>query len=319
MGKLTLMTAICIGLATVVGMQARAQDAGQIADTAKSIHLPPARLKAFEGFFQFSREKDQVIQFTLQRDTLLAKLIWINLTVHLVPESDSSFHTVEPLEGRSIPIKFTRNNEGIFSQMFLVGQNLVWNRLKDYKPLVRTEIAHTPEQLKAFEGIYQGADKQLFIGIAQKDNKLMLHQYWNGEDVKFVPDSPAHFYCPDQLSLTLEFVRGADGSAIRMIAFGRDSWIRTKSLSLTPAMVKVYEGKYRLKEDPDDIIRITASGLNLTIRQLWDGKETVVSPKTNQFFFNQELGCLLTFDLDDSGGVIGAFVLGNDYFEKIKE
>lgn len=313
------MAAICIGLATGVGTPATAQDAGQIADTGKSIHLPPARLKAFEGFFQFSREKEQVIQFTLQRDTLLAKLIWINSTVHLVPESDSSFHTVEALEGRSIPIKFTRNNEGGFSQMFLVGQNLVWNRLKDYKPLVRTEIAHTPEQLKAFEGIYQGENKQLFIGIAQKDNKLMLHQYWGGDDVEFLPDSPAHFYCLKQSQFTLQFVRGADGSAVRMIAFGRDKWERTKALSLTPALVKLYEGRYHLREDPDDIIRITASGLNLTVRQLWDGKETVVSPKTNQFFFNQELGYLLTFDLDDSGAVIGAFLLGNDYFEKIKE
>jgi hypothetical protein len=103
-----------------------------------------------------------------------------------------------------------------------------------------------------------------------------------------------------------------------VIAFGRDIWDKARALSLTPEQVKGFEGKYRLKEDPDDIIQMTASGLNLTIKQLWDGKETVVSPRTNVFFYNEKLGYLCTFKIDASGDVTGVFLLGNDYFEKIK-
>jgi hypothetical protein len=202
--------------------------------------------------------------------------------------------------------------------MFLIGQNLAWNRINDYKPLVRTEMAHTPEQLKVFEGTYQGRGNQSFIGITEKANKLVLHQFWDGNEIEFVPDSVTHFFCPTQQLFTLQFVMRADGSVVRMIALGRDIWDKTSAVSLTPGEMKAFEGKYRFKTDPDDIIQITASGLNLVIRQLWDGKETTVSPKTNVFFYNQEQRYLLTFDKDDAGIVTGAFVWGNDYFEKIK-
>jgi hypothetical protein len=309
--------AYVIGYVAFAALPATAQE-GQVPDTNAAIHLPPGQLKAYEGYFQFSQSKDQVIQFKLNGDTLEARLLWNNATLHIVPESDSIFHTVEAVEGRNRPIKFIRNPEGAYAKMFLMGQNLAWNRIKDYKPLVRTEIAHTPAQLKTFEGTYTNPDTRQYLGLTEKDNKLVLHPYWGGDDVEFVPDSPMHFFCKEQLLFTLQFVAGKDGLIIRMIAFGRDIWDKTSAVSLTPGQMKAFEGKYRFKTDPDDIIQITASGLNLVIRQLWDGKETIVSPKTNVFFYNQEKGYLLTFDEDGAGVVTGAFVLGNDYFEKIK-
>ena len=103
-----------------------------------------------------------------------------------------------------------------------------------------------------------------------------------------------------------------------MVVFGRDVWEKEKHLSLSPEQVRLFEGKYQFKEDPDDILQITASGMNLVIRQMWDGKETVVSPVTNILFYNKEKAYLATFKKDDSGAVTGAFILGNDYFEKLK-
>ena len=306
-------------LAALSWFPAAAQDREPVQDTNKAIQLPPGRLKAFEGYFQFSQSKDQVIQFKIISDTLVARLLWNGMVIHIVPESDSVFHNVEPVEGRTIPIMFRRNSEGLYSSMFLFDQQRAWNRIKDYKPLVRTEIPHTPAQLKIFEGIYRGRGNESYLGISEKENKLVLHQFWDGNEVEVVPDSALHFFNKQQLLFTLQFIKGPDDSITRMVAFGRDIWDKEKQLSLTPEQVRLFEGKYRLKDDPDDIIQMTASGMNLVVRQMWDGKETIVSPRTNVFFYNKEKGYLLTFKKDDSGAVIGANILGNDYFEKIKD
>jgi hypothetical protein len=313
-----LLAAFFIGLAALSWLPAAAQDREPAQDTNKAIQLPPGRLKAFEGYFQFSQSKDQVIQFRIVSDTLVARLLWNGVVLHIVPESDSVFHNVEPVEGRTIPIKFTRNSEGNFASMTLFGQQSPWVRIKDYKPLVRTEIAHTPAQLKIFEGIYRGQDNQSFIGISEKENRLVLHQFWDGNDIDFLPDSALHFFNKQQLLFTLQFIKGPDDSITGMVAFGRDIWSREKHVSLTPAQVKVFEGKYQFQEDPDDILQMTASGMNLVVRQMWDGKETIVSPGTNIFFYNEKQAYLVTFRKDDTGAVTGVFILGNDYFEKMK-
>ena len=314
--------AACIGLGLLSALTscfpAAAQDREPAQDTNKAIQLLPGQLKAFEGYFQFSQSKDQVIQFKIVRDTLVARLLWNGMVLHILPESDSVFHNVEPVEGRTIPLKFRRNSEGIYASMLLFDQQSPWVRIKDYKPLVRTEIAHTPAQLKIFEGIYGDPGNQSFIGISEKENKLVLHQFWDGNDIEFVPDSALHFFNKQQLRFTLQFVKGPDDSIARMVAFGRDIWNKEKHLSLTPEQIRLFEGKYRFKDDPDDILQMTASGMNLVVRQMWDGKETIVSPRTDIFFYNEKQAYLVTFKKDDSGAVTGALILGNDYFEKMK-
>jgi hypothetical protein len=312
----TFIVAFFIGLGTFWILPAKAQEGQQGQDTNKAIRLPVERLKAFEGYFQFSLAKDQVIQFKLNGDTLVAKLLWNELTLHIVPESDSIFHNVELVEGRIVPLKFIGNGKGVFTQMYLADQNKPWERINDYKPLVRKEITHTPEQLKVFEGLYQGQGS--FIRISEKENKLILKQLWDGNEFEFVPDSAMHFFSREQLRFTLEFFKGDDGSINRMVAFGRDRWDKAKKVSLTSGQVKGFEGKYKLKEDPDDIIQITASGLNLTIKQLWDGKEVAVKPLADLFFYNEAQGYSAAFNKDDSGSINGVLILNTDFFEKVK-
>jgi hypothetical protein len=305
-----------IGLCSFFALPAKAQEGQQGQDTNKAIRLAVERLKAFEGYFQFSQDKDQVIQFKLNGDTLVAKLIWNGMSLHIVPESDSVFHNVEPVEGRIVPLRFTGNGKGVYTQMYLFDQNRPWVRINAYKPLVRMEIAHTPEQLILFEGLYQGQGS--FIRISEKENKLILKQLWDGNEFEFVPDSAMHFFNKNQLRFTLEFFKGDDGAINRMVAFGRDRWDKAKKISLTPDQVKGFEGKYQLKEDPDDIIQITASGLDLTIKQLWDGKEVAVKPLADMFFYNEAQGYSATFNKDDAGAINGVLILNRDFFEKVK-
>jgi hypothetical protein len=83
--------------------------------------------------------------------------------------------------------------------------------------------------------------------------------------------------------------------------------------------MKAFEGKYQLKEDPDDIILISARDLSLVIKQLWDGKETVVNPLADFFFYDSAEKYSLAFRKDLAGVITGVMILNKDLFEKVKD
>ena len=45
--------------------------------------------------------------------------------------------------------------------------------------------------MKAFEGTYSSQGNRLYLRIMEKQNKLVLHPYWGGDDVEFLPDPPS--------------------------------------------------------------------------------------------------------------------------------
>jgi hypothetical protein len=53
----------------------------------------------------------------------VAKLIFKGVSLHIVPESNSVFHNVEPWEGRILPIKFIRNKVGASTGVFILGND----------------------------------------------------------------------------------------------------------------------------------------------------------------------------------------------------
>jgi hypothetical protein len=90
-------------------------------------------------------------------------------------------------------------------------------------------------------------------------------------------------------------------------------------LAHTPQQLKPFEGLYyRLKDDPDELIRIAARDSSLVVRQLWDWKETIMSPLTNLYFYNRARKYSLYFKKNPAGLVTGALILNKDLFEKVK-
>ena len=79
----------------------------------------------------------------------------------------------------------------------------------------------------------------------------------------------------------------------------------------------MYEGKYQSKDDPDNLIQIIAKGNNIIVKQLWDGKETLIEPQTETYFYNDEKSYPLQFIKDKDGKVSQALVLGMDLFNKL--
>jgi hypothetical protein len=295
----------------------RAQDPAQAGAPQKDIRLSPEKLKACEGFFQSPQNKEMVIQFSTEDNGLTAKLLWADRRFKLLAQSDSGFITADSPEGRPIPVKFVKDNQGIFSSALVNGGD-VWVRIKDYKPLVRKEIEHTPAQLKVFEGVYVLRGDAKYLQIMEKDNNLILKQDWDGRQTSFVPDSAAHFFCKDQILFTLRFKKNSSGEVTEMSAFDRDKWDKVKQVEFTAEQLKKFEGKYQLKDDKDDLIRIIARGGRLVVKQLWDGKETVVDHIAENFFIAGD-SYTVNFDKDKEGNISQVVIMETDVFEKVKE
>lgn len=294
---------------------AAAQEGSNTGDMPKAISLTQKQLKAFEGVFQNQQNKDLNVQFTADTNSLNAKLLWNGGQLRLFPQSDLAFFSKE---GERVNITFIKAADGNINQVN-VGGNGVWNRVNNYKPLVKLEAPHTPAQLKIYEGLYENdRNSSAYLQFTEKDNQLILKQQWDGQEVQFVPDSAWSFFNKQQLMFTLDFTKGADGQITKVVAFKRDVWNKVAPAHYTPADLKIFEGKYQFKDDNDDVIQIIASGDNLVIKQLWDGKETVVSPLADLYFYNAGETYPLKFIKNNDGSITQALGINGDVFEKIK-
>jgi len=325
MGKLTTI-AVCIGLCLLGALPSSAQASSTAKtpqqDSAATTYtrLSPQQLQAYTGYFQFSRYDKWVIQVRAVEAGIMVKALWLRMEVRLTPLSDSTFFCPHGFGGDSMTITFAKkkNKNGQYEQL-AIGDMRSWDRLYGYKPYEPVAITRTPDQLKEFEGLYQdGADRGPVILIKVGENKLLVMRLWVNDEFEALPDSPMHFFDPKSLTFTLQFEKGREG-AINGLTFDNEPFGKLQSPSLTPALMKAFEGKYRLKEDSDDVILIFARDLSLVVRQLWDGKETVVYPLADFFFYNSAQKYSMAFRKDEAGAITGVLILNKDLFEKVKK
>jgi hypothetical protein len=282
------------------------------------IQLSSAQLKAYEGFFQSSNNDEMYVQFIAQENSLLAKLLWNNNEMHLIPETELSFISKETGDEGPVHVRFSKDSSGLISQLF-VNNNDSWKKVKDYKPVIKKEIEHTPEQLKKFEGLYQSQhENPEFIQFTVKENTIVLKQLWDGNEIPFVPQSELDFFSKVAPLFTLTFTKGADGSITQVLAFKRDLWVKAKEARPTQEQLKALEGKYQFIDDKDNYIQLTARDGHLILKQLWDAKEIILEPQTATHFYNSAQSYPLLVIKDNSGTVTQVRVLGNDLFNKVK-
>jgi hypothetical protein len=311
----------CTGFGLLDTSSATAQ-ALQKDSAAATIKLSPEQLKAFEGYFQSSQDKDNVVQFSAMENGLFARLLWNNGEVHLTPESTMGFVSKEAGEGGPIHVVFQKDSTGRVNQVN-VANNGVWNRIRDYKPVVQKEMEHTPAQLAPFRGLYQlqGGDANFpkFIQFSERENKLVLRQTWDGNEIMFVPESELIFFSREIPKFSLDFSKDNNGNITQVLAFKHDVWIRAKKPALTSAILITYQGKYQSEDDPDNVIRIIAKDSSLTVKQLWDGKETVVTPLGDTYFNNSALNFPLLIKKGPDGKVNEVLLLELNLFKKLPE
>ncbi|HMH32294.1 MAG TPA: hypothetical protein VK543_04645 [Puia sp.] len=297
----------------------QAQESQKPQEPGPAVRLTPDQWKALEGYFQNSRNSEMYVQFSAKDTVLLAKLLWDNSEIRLIPESALSFYNKQEGEEGPLRIRFSKDSTGNISRV-LVGNNDVWIRTKDYKPVVKIEMQHTPDQLKRFEGLYQfQRDKERFIQFTVRENNLVLKQHWDGEEVRFVPQSELDFFSKELPSFSLSFAKDEKGNINQAIAFKSDIWKRIVKSHPDNEQLRAIEGKYQFKDDPDNYIQITAKQNMLIVKQLWDGKEIVLEPQTDTYFYNTDLAYPLLVVKDKDGKAARVQVLGMDWFDKVKD
>jgi hypothetical protein len=293
------------------------QDGGKPAKPVQEVKLSAQQLKALEGYFRNPGNPDMVVQFTGTPAGLLAKMLWNNRELHLMAESPLAFVSREAGDEGPFRLKFLADSGGTVNKLDL-GRGGTWTRLRDYKPVVHSEMAHTAEQLREYEGVYQAEEgDRNFIQFLVRDNKLILRQHWDGNEVTFVPETPTDFFSKEVPMFTLSFTRGSDGLVSKALAFRRDWWDKLKPYHPDQARLKTLEGKFQSKDDPDNLIELLATPSGLKVRQLWDGKETPVSALADSYFYNSQLNFPLILLRDKEGLVTGAVILGTMEFRKI--
>jgi hypothetical protein len=210
------LTAIC-SLINLLDVQALS------AQNASAISSGQSKLKSFEGFYQFQDDKNVFLQIKAKGDSLVLKQLWDGREFAFAQTSPLEFYC----EAQSFPLKFTDSAGSIIQD--LAFNKDVWNKVKNYKPVVIKEIQLTPTQLKTFEGTYKmkSGDEDDVLQITSHGNNLILKQMWDGQEITFVPVSPLDFYC-QQRSFPLKFTKDKDGTVTQVLAFNRDVWFKAK-------------------------------------------------------------------------------------------
>ncbi len=289
-------------------------------DTLSSLAQPvlsPDQLKAFEGYYRSSENKDMVVHLLIQRDTLVAKPLWTDFTAHLLPKGELVFRSIEDVERGPIDMTFSRDSTGTIAALDL-GNNVKWNRDKDYKPVVKKEMEHTPAQLKPYEGVYGlNREGQRFLQFFVKDNSLILKQVWDGTEFPFKPENTEDFFTDKIPIFTLHFTKDQDGNVTQVLAFGRDLWVKTKQPDLSAATLGAVAGKYQSKDDPDNQVTITVRNKELVVKQGWDGQEIALQALTDTYFYNPTKSYKLELHKDDNGKIKEVVILETSVFVRV--
>ena len=289
----------------------------QESHTSKVI-LSEQQWKAVEGIFQSQQNNDMNVQFTARDNMLVAKLLWNNNEMRLSPESPLVFSSDQKENQESVRITFIKDSSGAINQVN-VANNGLWKRNNNYKPLVKKEMEHTPEQLKQFEGLFQLKNNATrFIQFFVEGNKLVLKQGWDGEKRYFIPESAMDFFITDFPQFTLNFSKDSAGNINQVVAFKRDVWIKTKKASLSAGQLKSYEGRFRSNDDPDNMVELTVLKDHLVLKQLWDKKEIILEPETDTYFYNEAESYPVVIIKNKEGAVNQITILGTSVFSRIK-
>lgn len=284
------------------------------------VQLSAGQWKAVEGIFKNWQNSDMNIRFEVRGDTLVARPLWAEFNpILLKPVSPLEFHSIETGERSNFKVVFNRDSTGSVNEVMVNG-NDQWLRNNHYQPLVREEIAHTPEQIRPFEGLYQfeGQDVR-YLQLFERDNRLIVKQLWDGGELAFLMQSDLSFYFLGNKVLTIDFSKDDAGQVTRMVFFRRDHWKKTNKVTLTPAAIRQYEGKYRSRDDPDNQLQLIARDSNLVVKQVWDGKEIALTPISDLFFYNDVQSYPLQVKRSPDGKVKSILILSSQEFDKVPE
>lgn len=191
---------------------------------------------------------------------------------------------------------------------------------------VKKPFALNAQELSSLEGYYQSENmKNTYLQFFIKDGQLILKQLWDGREILFLPESNVDFFATE-FPFPLKFTRGDDGTATKVLAFNRDTWIKDatykpvvkKAITLTKDQLKAVEGKYRLQQNKELIVQVTSVDDHLVVKQLWNGEEMIFLAESDlKFFAQNNQNFPVRFIKNDAGAIVQAIAFERDMLDKV--
>lgn len=193
---------------------------------SKSNHALHNLYNKLAGYYQFLDAKHVLIHIMNQDGKLVLEQLWNNETIPLEQEKDLSFYNAS----KQFPLRFIKSTDGRITRA-LAFEKDVWNKIDDYKSVIKHEVILSPENLKQLAGYYQYREEAKYLKITSAKNRIVLTELWTGNDIVLFPESDALFFSK-QGNFPLEFVRDEQGTVIQAIAFHKDIWHKLKNKPL---------------------------------------------------------------------------------------
>jgi|GEM_PF-1164697 len=182
--------------------------------------------------------------------------------------------------------------------------------------------------LTGFEGYYQlDKDKNRYLQILVKDNKLVLKQLWDQREIPFMQKSDLNFY-NEQLSFPLTFSKDANGEITQVLAFERDTWIKVKNytpvvkkeITLSSEKMKAFAGKYKMTRNGEEaLLQFTVNGNSLEVKELWSEQTFTIVPESELIFFAKNAYYPVQFSKDKDGNISQALIFNRDVWVKVND
>jgi hypothetical protein len=189
------------------------------------------------------------------------------------------------------------------------------------------QMSFSQKQLTEFEGYYQfDNDKNRYLQIMVKNDKLVLKQLWDDREIVFEQKSPLNFY-NEQFSFPLSFSKGTNGEITQVLAFERDTWtkvkdykpVERKEIKLSAEKMQAYAGKYRITNEGNEaFLEFTVNGNALEVKEVWSGKTYTIVPESELVFFAKKAYYPVQFTKDKDGNVTQALIFNRDVWVKVK-
>ncbi|WP_207427425.1 serine hydrolase [Pedobacter sp. SYSU D00535] len=115
------------------------------------------------------------------------------------------------------------------------------------------------QQLKQFEGTYQLTNnKAMFLKIIANGDQLILKQGWDNKEIAFRQSSPLSFLASQDSTFPLDFEKDEKGVIVKVTAFKRDVWEKTRLQEERPSPAEVE----RLKESYEVMFENLSKAVN---------------------------------------------------------
>lgn len=278
-------------------------------------------LKALEGYYQSTDNKDSYIRISVKNDRLVLTQMWDD---HEIPFDQSSPLEFATMEGR-FPLKFSKDANGAITEVLAMNRDR-WIKVKSYTPISYTTL--TPAQLESFAGYYEADTKlkgYVYLQIEATPDGLLLRQGWDGLEFPFRPTSATSFFNKGA-SFAIEFTKDNKGSVTEMLALHKDHWkkmsdpskavIKT-AIKLNDAQLKKLEGEYHSAEGGNTLHMDGKDG-RLVLTQGWDGRKLDIYPSSPTEFFSKENHFPVIFTVDKDGNATEILIIDRDRWIKSK-